>query len=121
MWRSSIPTLKGQSCIAMRCAEFNPAKPTEPIVFIRVLDGFENMQLSGWDACMYSTDRVKQGEGYSSSLLTSLAGNAFNAFQCLPLCMAALAVLGQAGVPAVIPMNMSVESLSDSEAGSGSE
>ena len=93
-WQRHVPTITGNSRMVMRTVRPRPTNPMLGIVTIRMLQGFELMQLMGWDLTEYaSLDALPRG-ALNCSLLSSLAGNAFSTFMCVPFSMAILAVVG---------------------------
>ncbi len=78
----------------MRMCSFKSAEAQEPTIkHLRLLEGFELMQLIGWDVSEYA----RHEESYSSGLLTSLAGNACSAFALAPWTVVAVGALGFVG------------------------
>ena len=115
-WRTSVPCIVAASVIVMREVRLTGCGPN---ICIRALTGMELMQLMGWDfvhteAIDYTSDT------YDCNFLTSLAGNAFSGFCCLPAAMFATSALGllpdQPGVvDEPIEMEVSSEGSSSSD------
>ena len=74
-----------------------------PKLDVRALEGFELMQLIGWDNSFYK----KMDAPLDGALLTSFAGNAFSAYACMPFAIAALGAVGKPGKQRVAPETQS--------------
>ena len=100
-WDGIIPTITGMSKIIMRITDTR--RDPEKVV-VRALEGFELMQLSGWDNSFYK----KMDAPLDGALLTSFAGNAFSAHACMPVAIAALGAAGKPGKQRVAPDTVEV-------------
>ena len=120
-WTRLVPTITGNAHIVMR--RFRISEGGAEVFEVRLLEGFELMNIIGFDTCFYVP-----GQCLKKIPLSSLAGNAFSAFACGPVvlsCFVAYGVVhtwqnqeGQPSMPARVVVDVSSGEESDCRAAS---
>ncbi len=111
-WSSHVPTLVEKSKIIMRITTFEGSSPN---MVVRCLEGYECLQIAGFDLQCNKTDPVSFP--FDTAALTSLAGNAFSGFAVAAVALTSMAAWGLTAPP--IPPEKSDDEHQQSEETSG--